>query len=91
MASRSASYYSYVSPKDMPRRVGLEALPPPKDDLFTHNWMTPLCNEAHIHGRTGWNARPLTRADLLSNFVSMAVGGFFVVLCLCLRAGRSRL
>ena len=33
--------------------------------------MTPLCNVAHIHGRTGWKARPLTLADLLSNLVSM--------------------
>lgn len=33
--------------------------------------MTPLCNVAHIHGRTGWKARPFTRADLLSNLVSI--------------------
>ena len=33
--------------------------------------MTPLCNVAHIHGRTGWKARPFTLADLLSNLVSI--------------------
>ena len=37
----------------------------------TYSWMTPLCSEAQIHGRTGWKAKPLTRADLDSNLVSM--------------------
>lgn len=37
----------------------------------TYNWITPLWRDAQIHGRTGWKARPLTRADLLSNLVSM--------------------
>jgi hypothetical protein len=37
----------------------------------TYSWITPLCNEAHTHGRTGWNAKPFTRADLDSNLVNM--------------------
>ena len=32
-----------------------------------------MCNDAHIHGRTGWKAKPFTRADLLSNLVSIAL------------------
>ena len=35
--------------------------------------MTPLCSEAATQGRTGWKARPFTRADLDSNLVSMVV------------------
>lgn len=37
----------------------------------TYSWMTPLCKEAQIQGRTGWKAKPFTRADLDSNFVNM--------------------
>jgi hypothetical protein len=37
----------------------------------TYNWITPLCNEAQTQGRTGWKAKPFTRADLLSNLVNM--------------------
>ena len=45
----------------------------------THSWMTPLCSEAATHGRTGWKAKPLTRADLDSNLVSMVgFGGLFL-------------
>ena len=37
--------------------------------------MTPLCRDVRIHGRFGWKERPLTRADLVSNLVSI-FGGF---------------
>ena len=47
--------------------------------------MTPLCNVAHIHGRTGWKARPFTLADLLSNLVSMVDRGCMV--CTYVRIG----
>ena len=54
--------------------------PPPPEGLHsqwqeTHSWMTPLWREAAIHGLTGWKAKPLTRADLDSNLVSMVPGG----------------
>ena len=32
---------------------------------------THLTHLAKIHGRFGWNAKPLTRGDLVSNFVSI--------------------
>lgn len=42
-------------------------------DWKSYSWMTPLWSEAQIQGLTGWNASPLTRADLLSNLVSMVL------------------
>ena len=41
--------------------------------LYWHAYVhcTHLTYLAKIHGRFGWNAKPLTRGDLVSNFVSI--------------------
>ena len=54
--------------------------PPANKNKNTYSWMTPLCNEAHTHGRTGWKAKPFTRADLDSNLVNIVVGGSLLLL-----------
>ena len=38
---------------------------------MTFTWMTPLWREARIQGLVGWKVSPLTRGDLVSNFVNI--------------------